>query len=277
MNIYNSESHSGTRSNDWRRAVEQLKATKKERQNVGAYSDTPRYLLDQLDREIGDKKAELRPVIVQGIIGEYEASIQNFKASEVTVQKAVSREISHWNSADLLNQMGVYQAQINQIVEAGNDVLAGGPSVADQLNSLYQEARNSADETHMRAAGEVFKGVLSRVGNVDDQTRQAAYHLQNIAKKDLVELRTTEAIQNARMAADQAWVDLCAKRDELAEVGSVLGEDPRNYFANGDIARAWRRVAVVDGQPVIYEPDSVSATGIEFIQSDRGVLSPAGE
>ena len=268
--VTNSKSHFGaTSTGNWTEAISQYRAIKAERQRLASYGDTPRYMLDDLDREISEKNVELHPVIVKGIIGEYEGAIQNFKKAGNVVNHEVSQEISRWAPRELLDQMGVYSARVENIIQAGSNPLGGDPTVGAQLEALYQEAQNSQNQIHQRAAGEIFRSVLSRVGNVDHQTSVTANHLQLQAKRDLAQLRTTEELQKARMAEDQAWIDLCKKRDELANVGAELGEDPRGVFSHGELAAQWRRVAVVDGQARIYGTSAVEATGIEIKDSEK--------
>lgn len=195
--------------------------------------------------------------MLQGVLAEYDGAIQAYQRTEQATRQAVAREISRWDPTAVLGHMNLYQEQVNQILASK------APDAGDQLATLYQEAKNSGDSVRLRAAGEVFKAMIEKVpGGAPLAVRTAAGHLERQAAADLQELRQSDDLRAARTAQQDAWQALVGTREELRQAGATLGEDPAYIYAGGDFARAYKRVAVVNGQPVIYSPDAPEVTGV---------------
>ncbi len=250
---------------EWRDQLKAIKIARDEYAKAVSYPDTPRYIADGLRNEIEDQIAAARPKIIQASIAEHTGRIEGFKNAQAKVQQAIANEIRRWDPRQLLDQMEFTRARVQAVLDAGVDAFANR-SPGPGLQAIYQEAKESGDSVRMRAAAEVFKSVLYSIPmGYDQETRQTANHLQFRAEEDLRQLKETDELKAAREAEQQAWNDLAVIQDELVETSKVLeGDDPTSPFAYNAFARAVRRVRVIDGEPVILEPNDPEVTGINL-------------
>lgn len=249
----------------WRDQLQTIKIAREEYAKAVSYSDTPGYIADSLRHEIEDKIQAVRPTIIKASIAEHAEKIDGFKKARSKVQEAVANEIRRWDARQLLDQMELTRARVQAVLDIGVDAMtkrSPGPG----LEAIYQEAKESGDPVRLRAAGEVFKSVLYSIPiGYDQETRQAANHLQFRAEEELRQLKETDELKAAHEAEKQAWNDLTVMQDELIETSKVLeGDDPTNPFVLNDFARAVRRVRLIDGEPDILEPNDPEVTGINL-------------
>jgi hypothetical protein len=260
---------------NWRDALAMIQ---RGRDELSQYAEimTP-YEVTTAQNGINSKVEQYRDIITQGILTEHEQAIENYQRAGEKVQKEISKEINHWDTGRLNDEIRLYETLVKQAISGGanGDVLRGDKTSASTLEALYKEAHDSGDMHKQRAAAEVFKNVLSLVPS-GDPARIAANRVVQQAKQDLEGLRSTAGIEQAKQEQGEALNGLYEKREEVRQVSQALGDgDPAGPFAGGAFARALRRIEQdrSTGEVRIHDWDSPEVTRVYEVNKSKAHIA----
>lgn len=217
------------------------------------------------ERSIKAETEKVFPWIANSAIGEWKQSIEKYKTAGLEVDRQIIREIARWDAGKLNEQLKLVSNLVELAVQGGSgSVMDGGQSAGAKLEGIYSESMQSGDAYRQRAAAEVFKSaVLNKVSGDD---RFEANRLAKQAERDLVQLRTTEQITEAKQAKEQAFDDLLNVRQELIDTSIALGQgDPTNIMAGGGVFEKAIRMVQKDrqtGRVKIYSETDPEVTGV---------------
>lgn len=205
--------------NTWRDRVEELKAAR------AKYAELEP-MMNGLDRvmltnSINEKRAEVEPFVMNGVISEWQQAIDRFEQASKAVETARVKEIARWEASKFNDEMTVIERLVNSTVKSS----AGGrldPNVMPRLQKIYEDAQASQDPYKMRAAAEIMQGLPTMVGPDFDDRKQANRIAQR-AQKDVQGLRITEEMKAADQVAAAAVQALNQAKSVLFEVDGAMG------------------------------------------------------
>ncbi|GEM_PF-3568513 len=187
-----------------------------------------------------------------------------YKRAVDGIELARRGEINSWDSGKLGTEMHTFQMRIDQEARINNEVagLSRGPDFPARVKKLYREAQDSGDRYKERAAAEVLRGI-----NIDKMPKEKAVEIRMLireAEADLDELRITPQMQNAVQEINKAAEELFKARDIVVGTAEVMGEDPHNIFAVGELTKLTKTVQVDrnTGAVKLYDLDSQEVTGV---------------
>jgi hypothetical protein len=245
----------------WREAVTDIKAAITEYE--GDKHLMTHYESTIVLRGIQGARERARPAVYEGITAAFTESLTGYKASVELAHAAAAAEVRRWDSARLLTELQTAAARVDLalqgVTSTSMPIMDNGPSLGSSLRLLYDEAQRSGDIYRQRATLEVLEALPARVEGKPGELEVRVLARQ--AREDLSTLRVTEEMRRAAEVVNAAATRLFEQRSELVEVSRVLGEDVTSPFAESDLTRLYRQVAVQDGHVVIRDPDSPEVTG----------------
>jgi hypothetical protein len=206
-------------SNNWRDSLKELKTARDE---YAQYSNvmTP-YERLTIDKAITEQRHRIEPGVINGAIAEWNNAIEKVERKYQNVQDKKAKETSRWDAAKLTSEMQAVEMMVKQTVNSN----IKGPldkDATDRLKHIYSELQSSKDMYKMRAAGEVYTGLVSMVGSEYD-TRREAYHMSKQAQKDAQAARAFPELDQAELEAKEATNELDQVRQTLVTVDNDLG------------------------------------------------------
>lgn len=194
-----------------------------------------------IEKAIKGMRAEIEPVILAGARAEWDTAIQNFKAKDARVKAARSKESARWDAARLNSEMQAVEMMVKQTVKSNVSGPLDNATMA-RINAIYEDFQNSGDIYKQRAAGEVYAGLVSMVGEGFDQ-RQQAYVMAERAQRDILKAREFDELKAAEQEAIQAVEGLNQAKMLLHDVDRDLGDTrPNGTIGNYELAQELARV-----------------------------------
>lgn len=198
------------------------------------------------DRELKEVLDKYRPLIVDHLVQEHNAAINNVKAAQIGLEKYKSNEVARWEAGRLASEMQSAKLLLEVAEKApkGTDMFRGeSKSRAEKITQLYNDAQRSNDMYKARAMGEILAGYVG-----DKELNSLAKQ----AERDLDKLHITQDIKTAEQIHETAWQTLSNKTKEVQDIAGEIREN-LGMFATGKLSQQLKRVSFKEGK--IYEPD----------------------
>jgi len=241
--------------------LEWLRKANKELQDYGPVMTAYERLT--VGEEIKRKREEYYPSVTAWALNNHEQAIEQVKNGKRLIREAQAKEINRWDPAKMRENLQFYGEMITNLSNMPADPMRGFYP-EDAIKQVFEEAQLSGDMFKQRAACEIIKS-LPLQGDQNSKAMMAL--LQGQARDTLQQLRETDEIKGARDVYNESVRGLASVRDEVIEIGRLMGGDPTNVFASGPYAQAVRRVKFNQGGDVeILEPDDPQVTGIQKIE-----------
>lgn len=237
-----------------------LRRAKKELEDYGPVMTAYERLT--VTEEINRKTNEYYPAVTTWVMDKHEQAINRVKASKEAINKAQANEINRWDPATFRQNLELYGEQITRLASTPADPLRGF-FPEDEIARILTESKLSGDIFKQRAAAEIVKSLPPPA---DNNAKVKLASLQAQARETLQQVRETEQINQARELYNQSVMELAKVRDEVIEVGRLMGGDPTNVFASGPYAQALRRVKFNQDGVDILSPDDPKVTGVHNIE-----------
>lgn len=216
--------------------------------------------------EYNQLKGQYTQAISAGAVQEWHDTIRIFQAYQDARRKAETAEVKRFDAGKLSSEMALCGALVGLVNNAPDmSTFGGGPSRADRLNLIYQDAVKSGDLNKQRACYEIFSMMTppaseGETGSEQARARGIVVGLIGQAKQSLAQLRVTPEMVKAAEEEDAAFKMLMDKRRELEQInGLVDNYDPNSgtlMWSTTPIAKALKEVSVNKAGEVVYnEPE----------------------
>lgn len=241
--------------NDWRSALELIKAQKAELQEYSGMMT--QYEISIAQREIKDTLTTWKPRIVAALIEQQTNAINDYHYYGKKLGEANKNEVNRWDASRFKDELDVAKALVDQAlsgkhVEGPYD--GGSPSTYKRIEAMYHDAQKSGDIFKQRAVCEVLQGIEIKTGDYEMN------HLRKDAERDLAVLRRTPEQEQVEAEREVAWQKVLERTNEIIVSAPIIDQDATGGYANAfELGRAVSRVQIrEDGSRVILEPDQVN-------------------
>lgn len=216
-----------------------------------------------ISNDIRDDIEKAQPVIYKQIVPPYKAAITKYKNSLASIEQEKTKEIQRFNAARLNDEMTYARQAVEMALSDGGSVLDGTSStVAEKLQALYDEARQSGNLEKQRATFEVIQSVLPKAPQTE---RVAINSLAKAAGRDLSQLRRPESLLKAEQDAQAALQEVAQRQAEIAEAATLLEGNVNDVFATGSLAKAYKLVQQdATGKVYVYDENDPEVTGVSW-------------
>lgn len=243
----NSGNQSGT---TWRDKLEIVRTARSQyKQNENIMTAYEKLLVG---KDIAEKQNLLESTILAGALQEWHSVCDEAADALAKVEKAKSKEAARWDAGKMTSEMQMINMLVDQtLAPSGLD-----SDSLPKLQAIYQDAKISGDQHRIRAAAEVFSGLLGhKIGN-DFEQRKQANRLAQIANDDARAVRSMPELENANKEAMEAFERANNARAMLFDVDSALGYTrPNGMIGNYDIEKAINsRINNETGESTIIKP-----------------------
>lgn len=240
--------------------LEWIRKAKKELEDYGPVMTAYERLT--VGEEVKRKVQEYYPAVTAHVLNKHEQAINRVKASKEAINKAQANEINRWDPATFRQNLELYGEQITRLASTPADIMRGF-FPEDEIAKILTESKLSGDIFKQRAAAEIVKSLPPPA---DNNAKAKLANLQAQARETLQQVRETEQINQARELYNQSVMELASVRDEVIEVGRLMGGDPTGLFASGPYAQAVRRVRFHPDGVDILSPDDPKVTGVQNVE-----------
>ena len=206
-------------------------------------------------RQIKAETESLASSIIVGALNEQAGEINRLEMARAKNAKAAADELKRWDPVKLNAERQNLWAQVDAVM-ANKSSSVSGRSQKDALASIASEAKARGDIHALRAAYEVFSAVKT-----SGETSYAVAGLRGDLEQSLAAARITPAMQSAASEVESAKVSLLQCQAGLPAIAASIGEDVRSPFSPSSIARAMKKVQVIDGDVQIFSDDSPEVCG----------------
>jgi hypothetical protein len=205
------------------------------------YSEMDEYTRNHIKAQIDDLKAVHMGTILGGMLAEMNGAIDGYQAAQSKLLAARQMEARSWDAGKLAAELNVSTALVNMAVKTHNDPMRGGPTAAQRLQAIWEDAQLSGDKHKIRALAEVLQSTRDSIDDHDTRITAGVITTQAAAKVN--ELRQTSEIRAAVTGINEAqsWLAQVyqAERQSMIDLGEG---DPAGMFSMGSMAQAMKRI-----------------------------------
>lgn len=248
----------GHKMTNWRDRLEFIRKAKKEYDSYQGIM-TP-YERHTISEDIKAKRTAAFQDVFNGISGEFNAVIGEYRDSRRKQSEARSKEVMRWDAAKLAAELQLARMQFDQKGKTSGAFAHGGIGPV----RLYEDALITGDMYKIRAAAETILSMEHRPGSGAEE-KLPLVQLQTRAQGDLDNLRVTDEMKAAEIAERESRQKLMEKCNEVKNVANDLGEPINNMFGGGPFDKMLRQVKQDHyGNVSILDPDDPEVTGISW-------------
>lgn len=252
-----------SKTNSWQDRIKEIKVA---REHLSKYEAmmTP-YEREMRGKEIEQRISSYYPTIYGGVKQAWEGWINEYKKATTRLAEAKAKEYARWDAGKLGAEMQTFKALVDQKLSMRDDpVFSSGQGPSGRIKKIYEEYQKSGDLYKQRASSEVLLGLSTEGLKREDVI--GIRMLGHEAESNLIQLRSTEEIQDAEDAYVESARELFKQRDNLSEVATLMGEPLDPVFGGGDIGKL-QKMAQIDretGDIKLYTLDDPEVTGIDW-------------
>lgn len=237
--------------------LEWIRKAKKELEDYGPVMTAYERLT--VGEEVKRKVQEYYPAVTNYVMGKFNQAIEYVQNGKRMIREAQAKEINRWDPAKMRDNLQGYGEMITRIASTPADVMRGY-FPEDAIKQVFNEAQLSGDIFKQRAVCEIVKS-LPLEGDQNSKAMMAM--LQGQARDTLQQLRETDEIKHAREVYNEGVRGLASMKEEVIEIGNLMGAAPTDLFTDNPYSRAIRRVKFhQDGDVEILNPDDAQVTGV---------------
>jgi hypothetical protein len=181
------------------------------------------YELMMASEEAIETAKRYKPLVEQGVIGEYNATVDAFERARAREVEEYHKEVASWDTGKLKEQMDFTRAMLENALQSDDP--------AAEIQQLKQEAEATGDRHRIRGTLEMLRTAVSKMPTDDLDKRRVINLVAKEAEGALKELRRSPGMVEAHDQAVDAFGKVLAQEKHMEEAERVIGPSGPIYSA----------------------------------------------